>query len=420
MTLRNLVFLALFTLAAAAHAQNAPVVLAYFKDKDSLKGWISVNDGVMGGVSKGGCKRTENGTLLFGGDLSLENNGGFASIRTEPRALNLKGVSAVVVKARGDGRTYWAELRTTGQMGASSYRADLPTQKGEWVETSIPLADFKLQAFGRSLPGGAVNPDKVDSIGFTLADKQAGPFELEIEQISGVTAPVAGDGNTIADLAAAAGTFKTLLAAAAAADLAGALSGPGPLTVFAPTDEAFARLPAGTVEDLLKPGNKGRLADILKYHVIAGRVPLAKVLELREGTTLQGSKLQAAFTDGRVLVGPATLLKADLKASNGLVHVIDQVLLPPESTGDPLTARGLIELAVDRGVPLFNDGHPAACAAVYEIACESLRILPDVSTASRVDLERALREMRMETTPRQKAWILRNALDRVFTRLPER
>lgn len=399
-----------------AMAQAAPVVLASFQDKDSLTGWISVNDGVMGGVSKGGFKRTEAGTLLFSGRLSLENNGGFASIRTEPRPMDLTGASALLIKARGDGRTYWAELRTAGQMGASSYRADLPTRKGEWVETRIPLSDFKLQAFGRSLPGGSVNPDKVDSLGFTLADKKAGPFELEIEQISAVSTPA--EGKTIADVATAAGTFKTLLAAAAAADLGGALSGPGPLTVFAPTDEAFARLPPGTVEELLKPENKGKLADILKYHVIAGRVPLAKALELREGATLQGAKLQAAFTDGRVLIGPATLLKADLEASNGLVHVIDQVLLPPDAAGKPLAARGLVELAIDRGVPLFNDGNPAACAAVYELACEALRTRSDVPETSRSDLARALRDMRAEPSARQKAWILRNALDRVVTRLP--
>ena len=400
-----------------AIAQADPAVLASFQEKDSLKGWISVNDGVMGGVSKGGFKRTEAGTLLFSGRLSLENNGGFASIRTEPRPMDLKGASTLLIKARGDGRTYWAELRTAGQMGASSYRADLPTRKGEWIETRIPLVDFKLQAFGKTLPGGAVNAAKVDSLGFTLADKKAGPFELEIEQISAVSAPA--EGKTIADVATAAGSFKTLLAAAAAADLAGALSGPGQLTVFAPTDEAFAKLPAGTVEELLKPKNKAKLADILKYHVIAGRVPLAKALELREGATLQGAKLQATFTDGRVLIGGATLLQADLEASNGLVHVIDQVLLPPDTISKPLAARGLIELAIDRGVPLFNDGNPGACATVYEITCESLRLLPEVSEDARKDLERALREMRVETTPRQKAWILRNALDRVFSRLPE-
>ena len=89
------------------------------------------------------------------------------------------------------------------------------------------------------------------------------------------------------------------------------------------------------------------------------------------------------------------------------------------AAGKPLAARGLIELAIDRGVPLFNDGNPAACAAVYEITCESLRLLPEVSEDARKDLERALREMRVETMPRQKAWILRNALDRVFSRLPE-
>lgn len=161
----------------------APIDLATFAAADSLKPWKSVNDGVMGGVSKGGFKRTEESTLLFSGELSLANNGGFASIRTEPGEFNLAGTSAIVVQARGDGRTYWVDLRVTGQMGGSSYRAYLPTSAGEWQETRIPLADFKLQAFGQALSSKAINPAEVTSIGFTLADKKEGPFSLEIESI---------------------------------------------------------------------------------------------------------------------------------------------------------------------------------------------------------------------------------------------
>lgn len=183
----------IFTAAFAGVLAQAPLLaaqkdLATFESAEAVKPWISVNDGVMGGISKGGFKRSEQGTLIFSGDLSLENNGGFASIRTTDRDLSLSGMSAVIVKARGDGRTYWVELRTAGQMGASSYRADLPTKAGEWQETRIPLADFKLQAFGRALPIKALNPAAVASVGFTLADKKAGAFKLEIASVKATDA----------------------------------------------------------------------------------------------------------------------------------------------------------------------------------------------------------------------------------------
>lgn len=400
----------------------ATVDLANFTSADSIKSWTSVNDGVMGGVSKGGFKRTAQGTLFFSGELSLENNGGFASIRTQPREMKLSGMTALVVKARGDGRTYWVELRTTGQMGVSSYRAALPTTAGEWQETSIPLADFKLQAFGQALPSKAINPGTVSSIGFMLADKKSGSFSLEIESVKAIgleAAALAGDqsGKTLVDVAKAAGGFKTLLTAAMAADLVGVLSGPGPLTVLAPTDEAFAKLPAGTVETLLKPENREQLVTILKNHVIAGRVTLAKALEASEGVTLQGSPVAIKFADGRVRIGSATLVTADIQAANGIIHVIDQVLIPPApKVAVPSPAR-LIELAIDRGVPLFNQGEVAACAAIYEITCEALQITTGVTEKSRAELAKSLAAARAERSPREQAWILRHAMDRALTQL---
>ena len=177
------------------------------------------------------------------------------------------------------------------------------------------------------------------------------------------------------------------------------------------------RLPKGTVQELLKPENKANLAAILKYHVIAGKVTLAKALAVGEAQTLQGAKLGAKFEDGRVLINSALLLKADIPASNGIIHVIDSVLLPPDSIPKPLGADGLIELAITRGVPLFNDGDEAGCAAVYEITCESLRANPQTSKKSRVTLTEALTEMREEDSARRKAWILRNALDEIYTDL---
>ena len=409
---------ALFTQAPLSAAEKT---VASFESDEPLKSWTSVNDGVMGGISKGGFKRSEQGTLLFTGDLSLENNGGFASIRMKPSALGLSGMSALVVKARGDGRTYWVDLRVTNQMNASSYRAYLPTTAGEWQETRIPFADFKLQAFGRELPVKPLSVAAVTSVGFTLADKKAGPFALEIGAVNAsggeASAEPVKSGNNLVEVAKASGGFKTLLAAATAADLVGVLSGEGPLTVLAPTDEAFAKLPSGTVETLLKPENREQLVGILKNHVIAGRVTLAKALEAREASSLQGSKIVFKFEDGRVRVGPSTLTKADIAASNGVIHVIDQVLIPARTKTGALNAAGLIELAIERGVPIFNHGDLAGCAALYEVTAEALRTLSSVPEASRKVLAKALQEARLEKSPRQRAWILRAALDQTLASL---
>jgi uncharacterized surface protein with fasciclin (FAS1) repeats len=135
-------------------------------------------------------------------------------------------------------------------------------------------------------------------------------------------------GKDIVDTAVAAGNFKTLATALKAADLVETLKGKGPFTVFAPTDEAFAKLPKGTVEDLLKPENKKKLAGILTYHVVAGKVMAADVVKLTEATTVQGSKVSIKVTDGKVKVDAANVVKTDIGCSNGVIHVIDAVMLP--------------------------------------------------------------------------------------------
>ena len=133
----------------------------------------------------------------------------------------------------------------------------------------------------------------------------------------------------IVDTAISAGQFKTLAAALEAAGLIDELKGAGPFTVFAPTDEAFAKLPAGTVESLLKPENKEKLKSILLYHVVSGKVPASKVLKLngRSVKTLQGSSVKVRTHNG-VRVGNAGVVQTDVMASNGVIHVIDTVLIP--------------------------------------------------------------------------------------------
>ncbi len=131
---------------------------------------------------------------------------------------------------------------------------------------------------------------------------------------------------TILQTADAAGSFKTLLAAIDAAGLTATLNGSGPFTVFAPTDAAFAKLPAGTVEALLK--DKAKLASILTYHVVAGKVMAADVVKLSKAKTVQGSSLTISTTSG-VMVDKANVVKTDIETSNGVIHVIDSVVLPP-------------------------------------------------------------------------------------------
>jgi transforming growth factor-beta-induced protein len=137
-----------------------------------------------------------------------------------------------------------------------------------------------------------------------------------------------GERKDIVDTAVEAGSFKTLAAALQAADLIEALKGPGPFTVFAPTDEAFAQLPEGTVAELLKPENKAVLTSILTYHVVSGNVTSDQVVKLNSAPTLNGQSVKIAVRNGNVYVDDAKVVTADVRASNGVIHVIDKVILP--------------------------------------------------------------------------------------------
>jgi uncharacterized surface protein with fasciclin (FAS1) repeats len=133
----------------------------------------------------------------------------------------------------------------------------------------------------------------------------------------------------IVDTAIAAGSFSTLIAAVQAAGLEDTLRSDGPFTVFAPTDDAFAALPEGTVENLLLPENRDLLAAILTYHVVSGDVRAAQAMTLTEAPSVEGSMIPIAANDGGLTVGGANVVQADIEASNGVIHVIDAVIMPP-------------------------------------------------------------------------------------------
>lgn len=132
----------------------------------------------------------------------------------------------------------------------------------------------------------------------------------------------------IVDVAVESGSFTTLVAALKAAGLVDTLKGEGPFTVFAPTDQAFANLPEGTVNMLLLPENKEKLTSVLTYHVVAGKVMAADVMKIDSAATLQGQAVTITTANGKVMINNATVVTADIEASNGVIHVIESVLLP--------------------------------------------------------------------------------------------
>jgi transforming growth factor-beta-induced protein len=218
---------------------------------------------------------------------------------------------------------------------------------------------------------------------------------------------------TIPETAKAAGTFETLLAAATAAGLAEVLGGSGPFTVFAPTDEAFRKLPDGTVESLLKPENKGQLADILKYHVVAGRVYSEKVLDSKAIKTLQGASATISLRDGTPRIQDARILKTDIDASNGVIHVIDSVILPPPSGAD---AQRRLEEAVAKGAPLFNAGHHSECASIYRSVMTDL-MSTSLSSSLKSHMSSVITNADHTSCTTEKAWVLRRGIDQMYEQL---
>jgi monofunctional biosynthetic peptidoglycan transglycosylase len=174
----------LLALSSQVATEQALGPVLDFAGPEAAQKWQAVNDGVMGGVSDGRFKITDEGTLEFFGTLSLENNGGFASVRTKPTELDIKMGDTIVVRVKGDGREYVLNLYTKSRRMAFSYRAPLPTKKDEWTEVKVPLEDLVPTAFGRRVQGmGQVEPSQINGLGFMLADKKPGKFQMQVEWV---------------------------------------------------------------------------------------------------------------------------------------------------------------------------------------------------------------------------------------------
>jgi monofunctional biosynthetic peptidoglycan transglycosylase len=167
---------------ASAMAEDKP--LFDFNDPQAAACWLAIHDVVMGGASTGGMEATEEGTLLFAGNVSLENNGGFASIRSLPRELNLGAYSGIIIRLRGDGKRYKLNLKTDSSFDGIVYRVHFETNEGEWQALRFPFSEFRASFRGRTVPDAPpLDPARITSVGLLISDKQEGPFRLEMAWI---------------------------------------------------------------------------------------------------------------------------------------------------------------------------------------------------------------------------------------------
>jgi NADH dehydrogenase [ubiquinone] 1 alpha subcomplex assembly factor 1 len=146
--------------------------------------WRAINDGVMGGLSRGGAEIARGGWLEFTGEVSLANNGGFASVRTVPAPLGVPGARAVRLEVRGDGRRYKLNLKTDEAFDGVQYQAAFATPAGTWTTITLPLSSFAAKHRGRDVPGAPpLDPARIVTLGFLISDRQTGPFRLEVRSI---------------------------------------------------------------------------------------------------------------------------------------------------------------------------------------------------------------------------------------------
>jgi uncharacterized surface protein with fasciclin (FAS1) repeats len=305
------------------------------------KGWQTVLDGVMGGLSTGRIAAGDGGTLRFTGELSLENNGGFSQIRTAVTGDDFEGATGLRLRVKGDGRTYQCDIRSSRlRLMAGGYQRNFATKAGEWIEVEIPFDQCVANSFGQRVRNApALDAATIESVGVTLADKKEGPFAIEIDWIrpmgeSAAPQPAQTSTGSLAAVATKA-NLTTLLTLVKAAEIE--FPSDTKLTIFAPTNEAFAKLPAEQVEFLTSAKGKSTLQAILKHHVVAQAIESPVLLERRRLKALSGQSIDIDPT--ALTVDGARLVATDVAFDGGLVHVIDSVMLPELRTIEELVTQ---------------------------------------------------------------------------------
>jgi NADH dehydrogenase [ubiquinone] 1 alpha subcomplex assembly factor 1 len=395
-------------------------------DAEDVRNFTCVNDTVMGGRSTSKVEAIEDGSLRFSGRLSLENDGGFTSFRSRGVAYEIGESEGVALRVRGDGRRYIFSLDLEGvPLAAGGYWQEFPTERDRWTEVRLPWSKFVPTSFGRPLTGlPEARADRVTGLAVYLYDKQEGPFRVDFDWIrayGGGAAAASGPETAAQDpgaddglLPADCSTLATLLAKTGLDAAVAKLEG---FTLFAPTDDAFAKLPGEVTAALLRPENEGALKKVLLHHVLAAKVTAWNAATRTSAEALDGGALSIELRGRDLVVGGARVVAPDRLRGKGVVHVVDSVIVPAdlvlEETEKP--AARLLRTAVERGAPLFNAGAVEACAAVYRTALEALVELgtEELDSTNLERLRLALDQAR-DQDGRTASWTLRRAIDAVI------
>ena len=305
--------------------------------------WQIVNDGVMGGLSKGNVEHTAGNIMHFWGTLSLDNNGGFSTVRSRGVNFDLSNDLGLLLLVKGDGRTYEARLDSTATFRGNtlSFLGKFKTKKDKWIQVKVPFEDFVASWRGRQFPNEVLDTSAIRRVSILLADKKSGPFDLEIEWIrtygkgQGKQQKSVENGahqqKRLIATAVADGRFTTFKQALDAANLTVFFQWDNPLTVFAPTDKAFSNLPEGLLEELLKPDNREKLVSLLAYHVAAGSFDAKQALAEKNVKMVRGGRIHVTRHLEETHVNDAIVLEPDIQCVDGIMHAIDTVLIPENS-----------------------------------------------------------------------------------------
>jgi len=304
--------------------------------------WQIVNDGVMGGLSKGNVEHTSENIMHFWGILSLDNNGGFSTVRSRGVNFDLSNDLGLLLLVKGDGRTYEARLDSTAKFRGNpiSFSGKFKTKKDQWIQVKVPFEGFVASWRGRQFPDEVLDTSAIQRVSILLADKKSGPFDLEIQWIRTYgkgqgklksVKNVSHQPERLIATAVADGRFTIFKQALDTAKLTVFFQWDNPLTIFAPTDEAFSKLPEGLLEELLKSENREKLITLLAYHVAAGSFDAKQTVAEKSINMVQGGRVNVTSHSGKVHVNDAVVLEADIQCVDGIIHAIDAVLIPENS-----------------------------------------------------------------------------------------
>lgn len=335
-----ILFTSAYGLAASPASWRGQSVSEFTPSENQKFSWQIVNDGVMGGLSKGNVEHTDENIMHFWGTLSLDNNGGFSTVRSGRVDFDLSNDLGLLLRVKGDGRTYEARLDSTATFRGNplSFYGKFKTEKKKWIQVKIPFSSFTGSWRGRQFPDAVLDTKAIQRVSILLADKKPGPFDLEVEWIrtygkgqgkrQSSEKDISSQSQDLIATAVRDGRFNIFKKALDTANLTVFFQWDNPLTLFIPTDDAFEKLPEGMLDELFEPENREKLVTLLAYHVAAGSFDMKQSQVEKNLNMVRGGKLRVSSDSGNIRVNNAVIIESDIRCSDGIIHAIDTVLIP--------------------------------------------------------------------------------------------